>query len=70
MNGARLTLEVYNFLREKPAGVPDICFVWVGSGTMGASPGDKQALRLDFRRAGTAAGRGSECARGRRGDLR
>lgn len=49
MNGARRTLEVYNFLREKPAGVLDICFVWVGSGTMGASPGDKQALRLDFR---------------------
>lgn len=49
MNGARRTLEVYNFLREKSASVPDICFVWVGSGTMGASSGDKQALRLDFR---------------------
>lgn len=49
MNGARCTLEVYNFLQEKPASVPDICFVWVELGTMGASPGDKQALRLDFR---------------------
>lgn len=46
---ARRTLEVYNFLREKPPGVPDICFVCPGSGTMGSSPGDKQALRLDFR---------------------
>lgn len=49
MNGARRTLEVYNFLREKPASVLDICFVWVELGTMAARPGDKQALRFEFR---------------------
>lgn len=71
MNGARRTLEVYNFLREKPAGVPDICFVWVRWGTIGASPGDKQALRLDFREwERQLAGTGSVLRAGERGHER
>lgn len=43
MNGARRTLEVYNFLREKPQGALDICFVWVGLGTMGRASGTNES---------------------------
>lgn len=39
MNGARRTLEVYNFLREGP--VAGHLFVWVGGTKAGASRTEK-----------------------------
>ncbi|KAK5854175.1 hypothetical protein PBY51_015267 [Eleginops maclovinus] len=55
MNGTRCTLEVYNFLRERP--VAGHLFVWVGR-TKGRAPRTKRPSGR-LQRAGTAA----ECVR-------